>query len=155
MVTPLVIMLASTFDAGASDKTVDDFSESITISPLHLAYLTLEGTFEYKLGRRIGLGVIAGIGYPGELLSEGGVTFRWYPVGDFRGGMQVGAEALVADATYTVLTAGPFIGGKYIFDFGLTLDGQAGPQVLTSTQGVTSFGLLLNLNVGWSFGKAI
>src|SRR6185369_10478727 len=70
---------------------------SLTISPLHLTLPVLELTGEYRALDKLGVAVIAGVGrYTDNNLSaaayEAGAQVRYYVVGDFRHGMQVGAE---------------------------------------------------------------
>ncbi len=106
---------------------------------------------------------------------ELGGSFRYYATGNFNGGLQVGAELLWVQveleegATSDSLTAvgtglgiGPFVGYKYTSSIGFTFDGQAGVMYLTArgeasdgdaseTTSVSTVGLLLNLNIGFSF----
>lgn len=100
---------------------------------------------------------------------EAGAQLRWYALGSFRHGLQLGAELLYVHASGDLLLSddeatasgaalGPFVGYKYAANFGLTVDVQAGAQYLAvagddemdedADSGVIP---LLNLNVGWSF----
>lgn len=127
---------------------------SLTHSPTHLLlFSTMEVTGEYRLARKHGLAAIAGLGYPGVLLAEAGASYRAYPLGDFDRGMQLGAEILWAGATNsydsaTALQTSLMAGGKFTFDFGLTMEGQLGPTWIGG-----EIGPMLNLNIGWSFGE--
>lgn len=166
---PLVLAIGS---AHAADKTVDDFKASITLSPLHLVLPLVEATGEFKLADRVGLAVIGGAGrVDGYPVWEAGVQGRFYGLGDFRGGLELGVEALAigvraeedgVTATALGVGLGPFIGGKYITDIGFTIDGQLGGSVvfasaqatdgtLTESRGARTLTPLLNLNLGWSF----
>ncbi len=103
-------------------------------------------------------------------MFEGGVQGRYYLLGSFENGMQIGAEMLGIyastnagassgiTATGTGLAVGPFLGYKYVAPFGLTLDLQGGVEVLavSASGGGSSASAgavipLLNLNIGWSF----
>jgi hypothetical protein len=150
---------------------------SITFSPAHLAISTLEVTGEVRLAPTLSAAVVGGLGRFGSIdpFEEGGSTtvvelgaqFRWYALGDFRRGLQLGAEVL-----YVVLSSesssrrllgeglgvGPFVGYKHVFGLGLTLDGQVGAQAIAlragdgdSSSQARTVGVLLNLNAGWSF----
>jgi hypothetical protein len=165
----LVLAIGS---AQAADKTVDDFKASITLSPLHLVMPLVEVTGEFKLADRVGLAVIGGAGrvedYP---VWEAGAQGRFYALGSFRGGLELGAELLAlgvsveeggVTGTGVGLAMGPFVGGKYITDIGFTIDGQLGGSVVfasaqatdgtsTESQGSRTLTPLLNLNLGWSF----
>ena len=101
-----------------------------------------------------------------------GAQVQYYPWGQFRHGMQIGAQVLYEryDSPFThqdpifgnALAAGPFAGYKRAFQRGFTLEAQIGYQrtwiwqhtpdeLANATVRVTDSGLLLNLNVGWSF----
>lgn len=149
---------------------------TLTISPFHVLERIVELTGEYRALDKLGIAVVAGIGqYKDDdrqlaaLVYEAGAQVRYYLLGDFRHGMQVGAElAYLHVASEQVLSTaegvgiGPFLGYKIITDVGFTFDGQLGVQYLaahaTSKSGVapgsetdSTWIPLLNLNVGWSF----
>jgi hypothetical protein len=155
---------------------------ALTISPLHLASPIVELTGEVRALDKLGVAVIAGAGKISADATpttpkisaaayEAGLSVRYYLLGDFRHGLQLGAEALyihVSDEIETVsasakgLAVGPFAGYKYTTDIGFTFDGQLGFQrvgligeahdATTATSHEESkFIPLLNLNVGWSF----
>jgi hypothetical protein len=155
---------------------------SVTFSPLHLVLPVFEVTAEVRALDELGIAAVLGGGRVSEEATatdpalsapvvEVGLQARYYLLGDFRHGLQLGAEALyiyVSDDVETVsatvhgLSAGPFLGYKYTADVGFTFDGQVGFQRLglsgeasDGTQVVTEqqsdWSLLLNLNVGWSF----
>jgi hypothetical protein len=169
--------------APAEDAVVkardDDRRFSLTFSPVHLVLPVVEVTGELRAADRVGVAVVAGAGtVPIEGLDERvfayeiGAQGRFYLLGDFDGGLQVGAEALWlgassddvdgVEAVAAGLAIGPFAGYKHTFSFGLTLDGQVGAQYIaiaaeasdgdrTETEADQDVIVLLNLNVGWSF----
>ncbi len=162
---------------------------SATFSPIHLLIPVLEVTGEMKLDDSMGAALILGYGQFTSTLQDGagnvireeqyagyelGAQFRYYAVGDFDHGMQVGAEMLYVyiarDANDSIaasgegLAAGPFVGYKFAASFGLTFEAQLGfeyylvqAEAEETTTGQTAsaedraFIPLLNLNVGWSF----
>lgn len=160
---------------------------SLTISPLHLFMPMLELTGEYRVSNRFGAAAVLGVGAPmfnyhddygvpqstRTLFLEGGLQARYYVLGSFRHGMQVGLEAMVGhlsvdDAsanvtgTGTAVAIGPFVGYKITTKNGFTFDSQLGFQRAfisaeasedgESSQGsMSATGPLLNLNIGWSF----
>jgi hypothetical protein len=149
-------------------------SFSLTISPLHLISPILELTGEVRAADKVGVAVVAGAGKVSDTTNgvkvsasalEAGAQVRYYALGDFGSGMQLGAEVLylhVSDsnlsATGQGVAAGPFVGYKYTADAGFTFDGQLGFEYLGvkassagSTASTKKFFPLLNLNVGWSF----
>lgn len=158
---------------------------ALTISPLLLFLPIFELTGEVRLDQRVGVGLVAGYGkvtiddpdvQGGKLtldVVEAGAQFRYYVVGDFRHGMQLGAEALylnVSGGAGTIsavadgLSLGPFVGYKFTSASGFTFDSQLGAARVgvaasaknsATTQKANAsdskWTLLLNLNVGWSF----
>jgi hypothetical protein len=127
---------------------------------------------------KLGVAVIAGLGRYSDSSNgvsisatavEAGAQARYYVVGDFRHGMELGAELLYLHLSDDRLSAsgeglaiGPFVGYKFTADFGFTFDGQLGFEYIagraTASNGTTtasnsrsSYIPLLNLNVGWSF----
>ena len=185
------IGILSTLPAIAQiDSTSDDLRRhSITISPYHVVSPIIEITGEYKVAPKTGMAAIVGFGsvdvtvYEGNLnwshhtltAFELGASLRYYLIGDFDHGMQIGAEMLYAHVAGTFdryeaegvgsgLAFGPFVGYKVAFGFGLTLELQGGAQYLisrarasslTSDQGavVTDGEIvpLVNANIGWTF----
>ncbi|HXI60420.1 MAG TPA: hypothetical protein VNO55_30370, partial [Polyangia bacterium] len=147
---------------------------ALTISPLHLLSPILELTGEIRASDKIGVAVVAGAGKYSETdngvklsasVYEAGAQFRYYVVGDFRHGMQLGAELLYLHLSDSNLSAkgeglaiGPFAGYKYTTDIGFTVDTQLGFERITaraaagtSTASNSDYIVLLNINVGWSF----
>ena len=101
---------------------------------------------------------------------------RYYVLGDFEHGLQVGAEGIYIheSATATIgktaikasgtgMALGGFLGYKYVSKLGVTFDGQLGAQRLgLGAEASASTGQaasasendvipLVNLNVGWTF----
>ena len=174
---------------GWAQSSSDDFEGgvsqvSITISPIYLALPLLEVTGEYQLTPQMGAALIAGLGSVEDKditysLWEVGASFRYYAVGDFDHGMQLGAEVKYLGASMDESEAnvdvsavgagtsiGPFIGYKFVADMGLTVDIQAGFKWLavsaqaevksddasaTASESDSAGVALLNLNLGWSF----
>jgi len=159
---------------------------SVAFSPLHLTLPIVELTGEVRLHKLMSIAAIAGYGsvkldYSGTPPSgapdratvyEIGGQYRFYPIGGFDNGLQLGLEALYIHAGVENATAsgvasgfavGPFAGYKIITPVGFTFDGQLGVEFITgkaqaqntsgqsaSTSGKTTIPLL-NLNIGWSF----
>ena len=145
---------------------------SLTISPIHLTFPVVELTGEIRAHDKLGVALIGGAGrYTDKSVNisaavyEIGAQLRFYPIGDFRHGMQLGAEVLYVHLTQNNLSlrgegvgVGPFIGYKVISNAGFTFDAQMGGQYIgvRATDGYSSGSgkdviVLLNLNVGWSF----
>lgn len=146
---------------------------SLTISPIHLLLPVVELTAEARVHDKVGVAVIAGAGKYSDpdvsgisaTVFEAGGQVRFYVVGDFRHGMQLGGELLylhLYDDRIAIsgegLAVGPFIGYKIMVDAGFTFDAQVGFEHISaradgsgSTANDKSFIPLLNLNVGWSF----
>lgn len=152
---------------------------SVTISPLHLALPLLEVTGEYRLNPTLGVAVIAGYGTVTEKVNnldltlwELGLQANTYVIGDFRHGLQLGAEVMYVGASGTAvddinasargLTAGPYVGYKFAASFGLTVLIQVGYQWMgigakasrdeqSASETNTDSGPLVNFNLGWSF----
>lgn len=161
---------------------------SVTFSPLHLAQPIVEFTAEFKANDQWG---VAGIGGVGSVTSqddvigeqtfsvwEAGGQLRYYVLGNFDHGMELGAEVMyinvsndnieVSGQSYSGtadgVSVGPFVGYKIATDIGFTFDGQLGIQRVgigaeaqnnqsgeSGTATRDEWGPLLNLNVGWSF----
>lgn len=154
---------------------------SLTLSPIHLLFPVLELTGELRLGQEAGVALIAGAGRITDKASDGtkvtfqvyevGTQLRYYVTGDFRRGMQVGAEILYLYVNGSLddvtgvgngLALGPFFGWKTTSYAGFTFDVQGGVQIVTagtkvtdrsgdSTSSNVDYIPMLNLNIGWSF----
>jgi hypothetical protein len=142
---------------------------SLTFSPIHLLFPVVELTGEARVHDKVGVALVAGAGkYTDNNIGisagvfEAGAQVRAYAVGDFRHGMQIGAEVLYLhlDAkeittTGEGLAVGPFIGYKVMIDAGFTFDTQVGFEHVSArasnTNTDTDWIPLLNLNIGWSF----
>jgi len=156
---------------------------SVTISPLHLTLPVLELTGEYRVLDKLGVAVVLGAGKvtpkataglpppPSVPVWEAGLQGRYYLLGDFRHGMQIGAEAIYMHASLDGngvsavadgFSLGGFLGYKVMADVGFTFDCQLGYQVvgfgasatngqMTASRQSAQGAVLLNLNVGWSF----
>lgn len=153
---------------------------AITFSPAHLFIPMVEVTGELRLNPRVGLAAILGYGRLGGAgtdvvprtradIYELGSQMRYYVFGNFRHGMQVGAEVLYlrgssdgsgVSAVANGFALGPFAGYKYTASFGFTFDFQLGAERIgmwgsnsagTKNASISTWIPLLNLNVGWSF----
>ena len=151
---------------------------AVTWSPIHISLPVLELTGEVRVMPKMGVALVLGggsvtvddLGGPKTKvrLFEVGGQFRYYVLGDFRHGMQLGAELAYIHATGSTSSesavaagtaVGPFLGYKFTAGIGFTFDAQLGVQRLflagESSSGATAseakFIPLLNLNVGWSF----
>lgn len=142
---------------------------SITISPLLLFLPIVQVTGEFRLNDKMGVAAVFGLG---SLLNaffalQAGGQFRYYPLGSFIHGLDIGAQLMsLALFDNGGLVAGgvaiaPFVGYKIATNIGFTFDAQIGPDFVLfgasssltgpSTSSNGAIGLLLNLNVGWSF----
>lgn len=185
-------IVASTLEARAQDMspasagayTEHDFT--VTWAPIRLIIPIFELTGEYRVHDDIGVSVTLGGGKRTLLVSnteipgaelEGGAQARYYVLGSFSHGMELGVEALYEYVRFEEplpanvlavaaggLTAGPFVGYKVAAGFGLTFEAQLGARYLlldppvTGSSSVSPIGdessrwlPLLHLNVGWSF----
>ncbi len=155
---------------------------SVTVSPLLLILPVFEVTAEYAVMPDLGVAGILGIGQVSVESSLGddsqftvfeiGGSVRYYAIGSFRHGMQLGLEALYLQVSGSMdnaigvgkgLSVGPFIGYKYIASFGLTVDLQGGvgytllgaeasnDQGDSASNSDSQLLPILNINLGWSF----
>ena len=139
---------------------------SLTFSPLLLFLPIAEVLTEFRLADKFGLAGVFGLGAPLNLLEfEVGTQFKYYLLGTFDHGMALGAQGLflyypVVDAAGFAIS--PFVAYKIATNIGFTFEAQVGPSfnlygasaTLTGQSASVdngSIGLLLNLNVGWSF----
>jgi hypothetical protein len=145
---------------------------SLTISPIHLLLPVVELTAEARVHDKVGLALVGGAGKVTDRASnisadayEAGAQIRVYVLGDFRHGMQLGAEALYLHVSLRDVVAsgeglaiGPFIGYKVMVDAGFTFDTQVGFERVAlratangSSDSESEYIPLINLNIGWSF----
>ncbi|NVB82625.1 MAG: hypothetical protein HOV81_29865 [Kofleriaceae bacterium] len=159
----------------ATAASADEPSVAITVSPIHLFVPMGELTIEGRVGDRIGIALIAGVGAYRDpdtnqriSLFEGGASARYYVTGSFRGGLQLGAEAAYVygatdamniDVKAAGLGLSPFAGYKWTHSSGFTFEGQLGATFMVAKAKAESgqmaedrgIGPMLNLNVGYSF----
>lgn len=157
----MLLLLTLCTVAFAHERAPYDHKVSLTVSPIHLTIPVLELTGEARVHDRVGVAAVAGAGATtGVTVWELGAQGRYYPVGDFDHGMQLGAEVLGVGGgddgdTAVGAALGPFLGYKIAARFGLTFEGQLGVQYATvrANGGDSDAGVapLLNLNLGWSF----
>jgi hypothetical protein len=152
---------------------------AITISPVHLILPVAELTAEVRVAPKFGVAGIIGVGSVPLLgltddnddratVFELGASGRYYVLGSFRRGLQLGAEALYLHAKLDSTSAGtvkgsglalaPFVGYKYTHRSGFTFDGQLGvsftavrAESSSDAEDDSDVAPLLNLNIGWSF----
>lgn len=171
----LVAGTAAADDASLTQAATPELpSVAITISPVHLLVPMAELTTELRVGERIGVAAIAGIGTFHDQttnqrisLYEAGASARYYLLGSFRSGLQIGAEAVYVhaktDAMVDVRAAGlavsPFAGYKWTHSSGFTFEGQLGASYMAMRAKAqtgemaerSAVGPMLNLNIGYSF----
>ena len=151
---------------------------SITVSPIHLILPIVEVTGEFRVADKVGVAGIAGAGTIPQANSspplfglELGGQFRYYVLGSFIHGLQLGAELLLAHVRGSIgaatgagtgISISPFLGYKIASNVGFTFDAQLGPSFnvagasasqggQTASASNSGVGVLLNLNIGWSF----
>jgi hypothetical protein len=153
-------------------------------APIRLIIPVAEFTVEYRIAPKLGASIELGAGKRTLTTGstdvkgteiEGGAQFRYYVLGSFRKGLEVGAEILdeyvtfkeplpagVAGVAAGGVTAGPFLGYKVATHAGFTFEAQAGARYLVAYPAVTGQGSssdivgsrwlpLLHINIGWSF----
>lgn len=157
-------------------------SITVMLAPIRLVIPVGEVTVEYRIMDQLGVSIELGGGkrtistgntdVTGTEL-EGGAQVRYYLLGDFHKGVELGAEILdeyvkfkeplpagVAGAAAGGVTVGPFVGYKIATHVGFTFEGQLGARYLAVDPVVAGQGMptidsrwmpLLHLNVGWSF----
>lgn len=161
----------SVHESAAPDKQ----RVAITVSPLHLFVPMAELTAEVRASDKVGIAVIGGVGTFHDpdtnariSLVEAGASARYYALGSFRTGLQLGTEVLYVhgftDAMdIEVKAAGvavsPFAGYKWTHSSGLTLEGELGVSYMAARAHAetgqmaekSKVGPLLNLQIGYSF----
>lgn len=120
---------------------------AVTLAPANLMFGVVKLNGELRVRDEWGLQVSLGAGsFKSVAVREAGGQLRWYAIGDFDHGMQVGLEVMYIDLQFDleelndagvpveaeaglVATAvGPFVGYKIAFDGGFTLEAQLGIQ---------------------------
>jgi len=158
---------------------------SVTWAPLLLVVPLIELTVEYRVANKLGVSVTVGAGrrtIEDEVYGdakgtelEGGAQVRYYLIGDFDQGMQLGVQALeeyvkfdeplpanVVAIAAGGFTVGAFLGYKIATRVGFTFEAQLGARYLViepatqgasgaSFDGIDKWQPLLHLNIGWSF----
>jgi hypothetical protein len=162
-------------DAAPPVAASDEPRVAITMSPVHLIIPMAEIAAEVRLADRVGVAAIAGIGSTREMttntriaLYEAGLSARYYVLGSFRSGVQLGAEAVYVHAatdstSVEVQAAGlglsPYGGYKWTHSSGFTLEGQLGVTFIALRAKASTGEMserrsvlpMLNLQVGYSF----
>ena len=164
---------AQSFGVPPVEEPADAPTVSVTFSPIHLVIPFGEVSAEINLGRKSAIAVIGGAGalrddVTDDLIKlwEIGISPRYYVWGDFRKGVQLGAEAAYIHASASSsqsirvaaegLAVGPYVGAKWASHVGFTLEAQLGVQYLAirgdgADDNDSRWAPLLNLQVGWSF----
>lgn len=157
---------------------------SVTLSPIHLSIPVVELTGELALQPKLSVAGILGYGTVKSesvvveevTVLEIGAQVRYYLLGDFEHGLQIGAESIYINASGSGssgatgikvsgagLSLGGFLGYKVVTSMGFTFDAQLGAQRVgigaeasastgqTASTSENSVSPLLNLNVGWTF----
>ena len=150
---------------------------ALTFSPVYLAVPMGQVSAEVRVRDKVGIGAVAGIGWltfdasPVKshlLLYQLAAQGRYYVLGNFRHGLQLGAQVAYlrlaspfqnqVQLSSDALGLAPFVGYKYTMKVGFTFETQLGYEFLLargtfdreSTQAGASV-LLFDIRVGWSF----
>jgi hypothetical protein len=179
----------------SSAGSTDDRKLTVMWAPIMLVAPIGEFTAEYRVADKLGVSLELGLGRrtftavmtdltgkeigridePGNEV-EAGAQVRYYVLGSFTHGMELGGQILeeyvkfkepfppgIVGAAAGGLTVGPFVGYKVATRLGFTFEGQLGARyaaVMPPIQGMgtyQSLGMpdrwvpLLHLNVGWTF----
>jgi hypothetical protein len=140
-------------------------SVAVTLSLIHLPFPIVEFTTEISLSSQFGLAATVGAGAIfSNAAFDVGISGRYYVIGDFDHGMQLGVEANyfsvdVGDGNSEVLDfflglgVGPFVGYKVSADVGFTFETQLGVvyYVRGNDHFTNEFFPLINVNLGWAF----
>ena len=168
--------------AKPAPKPSDDRALTIMWAPIRLVIPLVEFTGEYRVADKVGVSLQLGGGRRTLTQSmtdikgteyEVGAQGRYYLLGSFTHGMELGAELLeeyvkldeplpanIVAAAAGGLTAGAFAGYKIATHFGFTFEGQVGARYLVMEPAVTGMGKpmldsrwapILHLNIGWTF----
>jgi len=161
----------------------DDKHLTIMWAPIRLVIPVFEVTGEYAINQKLGVSVELGGGQRSVTAGadtakgtelEGGAQVRYYVLGSFRHGMELGAEFLEEYVKFSEplpgsivgvaaggATVGPFVGYKIATNVGFTFEAQLGARYLVVEPGITGqatgvaafdkWAPLLHLNIGWSF----
>jgi len=142
----------------------DTPQNSVTFSPIHLLMPVVEVNYERSLTDLHAVALMGGRGSISNYsVTEVGLQYRAYVLGDFGTGLGVGAEGVAlridtAGVVGTGYSGGPMLTGKATAGFGLTGVLDIGYQFVKASatdgdQSASQSGgsVLLNLNLGWSF----
>jgi hypothetical protein len=145
-------LLAVSNTAHASDREPTR-AFSLTHAPTKLLISSVMINGEMRLGRKHGLAATAMVGTPKNMLSSTlGGSYRFYPIGDFDRGMQLGCAFAWSSNNELQNLLGPsfvsaFIGGKFTLDPGLTIEFQVSPSFYDNEIDLNG-----GFGIGWSFG---
>lgn len=116
----------------------------------------IDATAELGLGDHASFSLIGGIGRTDAgTLYEAGAAVSGYFLGNFDRGLSLGLQARATNANLGLpvesgVAIGPTLGGKYTFDFPLTLSAQIGGD-LVNTKSFTGLAPNGKLSIGFSF----
>jgi hypothetical protein len=171
--------------AVAADSAPRERHVAVSFGPILLMtedVRVLEITTEARIKDKLGLALVLGAGkitqdlplfLPDESATviEAGLQARYYLLGSFQRGLQLGADATYMRTAHDYLRAkgdglraGPFVGGKYTTGFGLMFEGQLGyawkvversddrlAGIDIAAQDDEKHSPVLRINLGWSF----
>ena len=144
-------------------------SVALTFGPVEAIFGVAQVSVEGRLTRKFGLAGIVGGGSFGAPVSGGdrfpvfiaGISPRYYLVGDFDHGMQLGTQVSTiaawkpSESTIVAVGAGSYIGYKYTDPTGFTLELRGGVGYASAFQSgsttISSVVPLANINLGWAF----
>lgn len=133
-----------------------DHDVSLTLTVSDLRFVMITGNLEVELVPRFSLGGTVGVGSDGqEGLYRLGGEARGYLLGDFDGGLFLGAGVGVTNAGWFELDGGAaavsgFGGAKLTLPVGFTLEGKLGAEAL-GTRTAAYVQPVAAINLGWSF----
>jgi len=186
----LFVLLVTTASAVAQTDTAapqppsDDRAVTVMWAPLRAIFGLAEFTGEYRVHDKVGVSLMLGGGRRTEEFEnmvrmsgtelEGGLQGRYYLLGSFTHGMELGAELQeeyvkfdeplppnVAAVAAGGMTVGAFAGYKIATRIGFTFEGQLGARYLVMEPQAQGVGMpmitqskwmpMLHLNAGWTF----
>jgi hypothetical protein len=143
---------------------------ALTFSPIYLAVPMGKVSAEVRVNNKVGVSALAGLGWltftapPVKthlILYQVGAQGRYYVIGNFRHGVQLGAEVAYLHDTSPfrnqyplssdALSLAPFVGYKYTMRVGFTVETQLGYDLLLASGTSGESVVLFDIRIGWSF----
>jgi len=128
----MLAFYASLFFSHARAEEIPPATLSVTLDTAQLSDNILQVQQEWALQKKLGIGFSEGFGFTDGMKSyQMGLLSRYYLLGGFRSGLGIGGEfsytrLLLLNETQQinahVITPSISLIGKYIFDFGLTIE---------------------------------